>query len=512
MKKLRRIILIILMLIAVIIVDYLVIRNTHTWYAVADVTDTGRVKVTMDRDDVVEVTSVKYRERRDGNMLVIKMKAVGKGTANLTLETTDSEMPITENTISVDDLGFVTESNYLGSLNDITIIRYEVLIICIIMIINIYFKMRTISKESRYSYRLMFYSGAIVFLVVTDIIWLLRIITDDFFTSTQLFTLYADILYAFHMFALLVFPMIFILSIFLIVSNIVLMRHEGRNVTNMLGIALGVLLVSMTVATWSAYSMLDKIIDVHSYRGMHIEYTVESVIDVVLAYLECMMVGTTIWTLRAARYVPAFDKDYIIILGCSIRKDGTPTPLLRGRADRAIWFAKKQKEKTGKNIKFVASGGKGDDEVISESESITNYLVECGVPRESIIMEDKSTTTDENMKFSYQLIMEDYNKSSGKNSSADEVSSNNESEIQTPEIVFSTTGYHVFRSGHIAASHMIKAEGIGCRTKWYFYVNALIREFVANMNIARRKHIPNVIAIILIIVAMLVLSYNFKIL
>ena len=84
MKKLRRIILIILMLIAVIIVDYLVIRNTHTWYAVADVTDTGRVKVTMDRDDVVEVTSVKYRERRDGNMLVIKMKAVGKGTANLT--------------------------------------------------------------------------------------------------------------------------------------------------------------------------------------------------------------------------------------------------------------------------------------------------------------------------------------------------------------------------------------------------------------------------------------------
>ena len=33
-----------------------------------------------------------------------------------------------------------------------------------------------------------------------------------------------------------------------------------------------------------------------------------------------------------------------------------------------------------------------------------------------------------------------------------------------------------------------------------------------NMNIARSKHIPNVIAIILIIVAMLVLSYNFKIL
>ncbi len=501
MKKLGRIVLIILLFVVIIIVDYLVIRHTHTWYELADVTDTGKVSITMDRDDVVEVTDIQRTEYNNENMLVINLKAVGKGNVNLTLKTGDPDYPETQRTFYVDSLGFVTEENYLGSLNDITIIRYEVLIICIIMIVNIYIKMRSISKEYRYSYRLMVYSGVIVFLVVTAVLWLIRILTEDFYTSTQLFTLYADIMYSFHVFALMVFPMIFILAIFLIISNIVLIRHEGRNVTNMLGIALGVLLVSMTAATWFAYSMLGTIIDVHSYRGMHIEYIVEAVIDVVLAYLECMMVGTTIWTLRAARHVPSFDKDYIIILGCSIRKDGTVTPLLRGRADRALWFARKQKESTGKDIIFVASGGQGDDEVVSEAEAIKRYLLESGVEPDHILLEDKSTTTYENMKFSYKLIREDYEKKTG-----------TVKEVKAPEIVFSTTGYHVFRSGHIAVCQGIMTAGIGCRTKWYFYVNALIREFVANMNIERRKHIKHVAAIILIIAVMLAYSYRFNIL
>ncbi len=72
--------------------------------------------------------------------------------------------------------------------------------------------------------------------------------------------------------------------------------------------------------------------------------------------------------------------DYIITLGCAIRKDGSPTPILRGRIDRALAFEKEQFEKWNRQAKFVPSGGQGSDEVISEAESMKRYLTEQGVP------------------------------------------------------------------------------------------------------------------------------------
>ena len=73
----------------------------------------------------------------------------------------------------------------------------------------------------------------------------------------------------------------------------------------------------------------------------------------------------------AARYEPEPDKDFLIILGCGFRKDGTPSPLLRGRLDRALRFAEKQEAATGKAPIFVTSGGQGPDEVCSESACMT---------------------------------------------------------------------------------------------------------------------------------------------
>ena len=46
------------------------------------------------------------------------------------------------------------------------------------------------------------------------------------------------------------------------------------------------------------------------------------------------------------------------------------------------------------------------------------------------------------------------------------------------KIAISTTNYHVFRSGIFAGQAGLKAEGMGSKTKWYFWPNAFIREFV----------------------------------
>ncbi|MBR1386517.1 MAG: hypothetical protein IJ568_06775 [Bacilli bacterium] len=71
-------------------------------------------------------------------------------------------------------------------------------------------------------------------------------------------------------------------------------------------------------------------------------------------------------------------------------------------------------------------------------------------------------------------------------------------------IVFSTTNYHVFRSGTIANNQGIDCEGLGSKTKWYFYSNALIREFVANLVQEKYKHIA---ILILINISLLVLIF-----
>ena len=81
------------------------------------------------------------------------------------------------------------------------------------------------------------------------------------------------------------------------------------------------------------------------------------------------------------------------------------------------------------------------------------------IPESSIIAEDKATNTYENFQKSVELIK----KTSGR---------------KAPKIAFSTTNYHVFRAGFLAARQHIKAEGIGSKTKWWFWPNAFMRECV----------------------------------
>ena len=68
---------------------------------------------------------------------------------------------------------------------------------------------------------------------------------------------------------------------------------------------------------------------------------------------------------------------------------------------------------TGKDPVFVASGGQGADEVISESECMKRYLLSRGISEERILMEDKSVSTFEIMKFSREKILEEARKSAG---------------------------------------------------------------------------------------------------
>jgi vancomycin permeability regulator SanA len=65
-----------------------------------------------------------------------------------------------------------------------------------------------------------------------------------------------------------------------------------------------------------------------------------------------------------------------------------------------------------------------------------------------------------------------------------------------------TTSYHVFRSLIIARKQHIKCVGYGAKTKWYFTLNATIREFIGYLSLTRKMHIVFIILLELLIVGL----------
>ncbi len=175
---------------------------------------------------------------------------------------------------------------------------------------------------------------------------------------------------------------------------------------------------------------------------------------------ECILIGAIICGLKAARHVPDMNAAYILILGCRFRRDGTLTPLLRDRVDRAIAFWKEQREASGREAVLIPSGGQGSDEPMAEAEAMRKYLLDQGIPDERILPEARSRNTYQNMLFSKELI--------GQQAAGEKV-------------IYATTNYHVFRSGVWANRAGIPAEGIGSRTKWWYWPNAFMRECVGLM-------------------------------
>ena len=169
------------------------------------------------------------------------------------------------------------------------------------------------------------------------------------------------------------------------------------------------------------------------------------------------IIGTIIADILCANYKAEPDKDFLIVLGCGLEKDGTPTPLLKKRLDAALNFSKRQSSQTGKEPSFVVSGGQGADEIQSEAASMRQYLLTQNVPEKQILMENRSTNTAENMLFSGKIILQ-----------------------LMPEsmIAFVTTNFHVFRSGVKATMANMKAVGIGAPTNWFYWPNAAVREFI----------------------------------
>ena len=316
-----------------------------------------------------------------------------------------------------------------------------------------------------YSYNTILFSGFgffILFMVWNHLYMLIQSINapGEYDLDLMMFTL----LNSAKNYLLLTAPLLIVGSIALFASTIILVtKTKDYLFHNYFGLFLPVLVVGgLAVLVYLSYMRYKS--GGHSLIGN----LFLNLFSALYLYFECMLIGTIIADILCANYKAEPDKDFLIVLGCGLEKDGTPTPLLKKRLDAALNFAKKQSSKTGKEPSFVVSGGQGADEIQSEAASMRQYLLTQNVPEKRILTENRSTNTAENMLYSGNIIHQ-----------------------KMPEavIAFVTTNFHVFRSGVKAVLANMKAVGIGAPTNWFYWPNAAVREFIGLIATNPKKQI-----------------------
>ena len=112
---------------------------------------------------------------------------------------------------------------------------------------------------------------------------------------------------------------------------------------------------------------------------------------------------------------------------------------------------------------------------------MADYAVSQGVPRESIVLEDRSRNTRENVANSFALISAD----GGEHSRA----------------VVVTDDYHVFRALLLTRELGVRCDGLGSHVRLYFSLNALVREWAAYISLRRRLYTRVMVALAAVYVA-----------
>lgn len=93
------------------------------------------------------------------------------------------------------------------------------------------------------------------------------------------------------------------------------------------------------------------------------------------------------------------ENSVILTLGAKVEASGAPGKVLRRRLDTTYKMMAERED-----LLCIVSGGKGDDEPISEAISMKNYLTEKGIAPERIILEDKARNTIENIENSLEIL------------------------------------------------------------------------------------------------------------
>ena len=167
----------------------------------------------------------------------------------------------------------------------------------------------------------------------------------------------------------------------------------------------------------------------------------------------CYAVSVISFMAYYANRKPSTHNSVLVVLGCQV-KGNRPSKSLKRRLDIAYKLLKDNKD-----IYCIVSGGKGSDELISEADCMYSYLTNRGISKERIFKEDISTSTEENLVNSLQVIKE---------------------HSLPHNLIIATDFYHHLRANIIGKKHCIKISGaISCMPSVKILIINILRELVA---------------------------------
>ena len=147
-------------------------------------------------------------------------------------------------------------------------------------------------------------------------------------------------------------------------------------------------------------------------------------------------------------------KTTAVVLGCMVYPHG-PSLSLKQRLDAAYEFLTRNP-----NARCVLSGGKGENEPVSEALAMEEYLIKLGISPDRLFREEKSTNTRENILFSKEII---------------------EKEGLCPDITLITNNFHQYRAQKIAEECDIKSYGFSAKSHFILFPCYAVREICAIM-------------------------------
>ncbi|WP_373898692.1 YdcF family protein [Haloimpatiens sp. FM7315] len=262
---------------------------------------------------------------------------------------------------------------------------------------------------------------------------------------------------------------IIVVGILLIKNGLTMKIKENSKIANKLSLFLGVYISSIIILVILTIVMSFYVNNNSNSAIMHIYRIFTGALLHILflsLYFGFLFFVYIVYSFLYQKMIFKKSIDYIIVLGSGLIGERVP-PLLQSRLDKGIEVFKSQIER-GFQPKIIVSGGQGENELVSEAFAMKKYILSKGISYENIIMEDKSTTTYENLKFS-KAIMEKFHKKYS--------------------CVFITNNYHVFRASIFARKVHLKAQGVGSKTAKYFLPSAIIREYIAILVLYKWIHV-----------------------
>lgn len=182
-------------------------------------------------------------------------------------------------------------------------------------------------------------------------------------------------------------------------------------------------------------------------------------IKIAVIVLLCLVVVATVSVISINAYIKGVGADYlltseeaaaltdvdcILVLGCQVKDDGTPSDMLRDRLTRGI-----EVYNLGAAPKLLMSGDHGREEY-DEVGTMKQYAIEAGISSEDIFMDHAGFSTYESIYRAKEIF-------------------------QADKIIIVTQEYHLYRALYIAKQLGVEAYGVA--SDYHTYAGQTMRDF-----------------------------------